>query len=144
MLHALFPKNVQCLMILNDFLWILESTKSIRKYHWRYYLLDRDLKENEANQDGILFFVWIFYLDIFLIVSNFQNNFCQFILPGYTMSLCVFFLVGILSRTRYQQNQLNNLVQAIIEQKQYSSKAGNQKTKMMLYLTINLVFGIAI
>jgi len=77
-------------------------------------------------------------------VNNFQNIFCQFVLPGFTISLCVIFLVGILSRIRYQQNQLNNLIQAIIEQKQYSSKAGNQKTKTMLYLTINLVFGIAI
>lgn len=57
--------------------------------------------------------------------------------------LCIFFS-GVLSIISYQQNQLNNLVESIIEQKQYSSKAGNQKTKMLLYLTINLMFGIAI
>lgn len=92
--------------------------------------------------DGCSGFFFYFYINF--IVSDFQSIFSHFILPGYIISLNVFFLVGILPRISYQQNQLNNLVEAIIEQEQYSCKAGNQKTKMMLYLTINLMFGIAV
>lgn len=62
-------------------------------------------------------------------MSKFQNNFCEFISLGHAITLSVYFLVEILSRIRNQQNQLNNLVQAITGQKQYCSKAGNQKSQ---------------
>lgn len=39
------------------------------------------------------------------------------------------FPTGKVSRIRSKQNKLNNFVHAIIEQKQHSSKTGNQKTK---------------
>lgn len=72
----------------------------------------------------------VFYLFfIFFIMSKFQNNCCEFTSLGHAITFSVCFLVEILSRIRNQQNQLNNLVQAITEQKQYFSKAGNQKSQ---------------
>lgn len=79
---------------------------------------------------GFLFGFFIcFFVVFFLLWTTSKIIFVSSYCLAYTISFCVFFLFGILSRIRYQQNQLNNLVQAIMEHKQYYSKAGNQKNQ---------------